>query len=250
MNDQSIDIASLRIFFDSYRSLESQFWLPRFEVDKENFNRLKVAYHSHKPRLDDLREKDSPYYNIFKILRIRHYEEKVHTPFIAHLIDPNESHEQGALFRDHFFQQVLQIDPSVIDPKSFYVQVEVAVNPESRIDILIEYYVEGKRKAIVIENKIYAGDQKDQLYRYYEYVTGTGLDKSDFILAYLNLNGTPPSSNSVRKFSEVQDFSTSDIRMLGYRQHIIPWLDEVYPKIKSNLVKDMIYQYIRTIQSL
>lgn len=151
-------ISHYRAFFDDFQRLSSQFWQLRLHEDLLHYNEFFGRFNSISPDLQMLSRQKAPYYNIFQILRIRHYEEKVHTPFIAHLLDPHESHGQGTLFMDHFFLGILGIDPSGIDPMKFYVENEVVVDKENRIDLLIDYHYEGKRKIVLIENKIYARD--------------------------------------------------------------------------------------------
>jgi hypothetical protein len=49
-------------------------------------------------------------YNLFHILKIRHYESRVHTPFLVNLLSPKGSHAQGDLFYRVFLEQVFRND--------------------------------------------------------------------------------------------------------------------------------------------
>ena len=100
-----------------------------------------------------------------------------------------------------------------------------------RIDIIIE---DGKH-AVLIENKIYAEDQKNQLLRYYNY----GKDKyqDGFILIYLTLDGHEPNKCSLgnKKFA---------FTCLSYSCEIVEWLEEcILIANQKPLVKSVIIQY-------
>lgn len=79
-----------------------------------------------------------------------------------------------------------------------------------RIDILIK---DGKR-AIIIENKLGAGDQPQQLASYYE-----RLSKDGYIVdvIYLTPYGHSPSDDSKGDIK--------DVKILSYEMHILPWLE-------------------------
>ena len=98
-------------------------------------------------------------FNVFQICGVDHYEVK-HSAIIARILDPKGNHGQG----DKFLKIFLQIikDSTGIDTTSCSVNTEYVTN-EGRIDILIE---DKTGKGIIIENKIYAGDQSEQLKRY------------------------------------------------------------------------------------
>ncbi|MEG2599784.1 MAG: PD-(D/E)XK nuclease family protein [Muribaculaceae bacterium] len=84
-----------------------------------------------------------------------------------------------------------------------------------RIDILIK---DGKR-AIIIENKLGAGDQPQQLAGYYE-----RLSKDGYIVdvIYLTPYGHSPSDDSKGDIK--------DVKILSYEMHILPWLENAKSK--------------------
>src|SRR5690242_17901584 len=67
------------------------------------FNKYKLL----KPRLDEINRYDAEYFNIFNILKLDYAEVRVHTPFIANLLNPKGTHAQGDLFYKVFIEMIL-----------------------------------------------------------------------------------------------------------------------------------------------
>ena len=98
-------------------------------------------------------------FNVFQICGVAHYE-VMHSTIIASFLAPNGSHGQKDLFLRLFFDVIgnnIKINTSKASVYTEYV-IE-----EGRIDILVE---DDKGKGVIIENKIYASDQDEQLIRY------------------------------------------------------------------------------------
>lgn len=107
---------------------------------------------------------------------------------------------------------------------------------QHHIDLLI---TNGRGQAIVIENKIWAADQPQQLQRYFRTVTGLGLEPT---LVYLTLHGHEPSDDS-RGDHEV--FS------LSYRRSLIPWLRRCQERACAEpALRESVAQYIELIRTL
>lgn len=105
------------------------------------------------------------------------------------------------------------------------------------IDLLI---TNAKGQAIVIENKIWAADQRRQLERYYDTVKGLGLEPT---LVYLTLNGRPPSPQS-RGGHEV-------VACLSYSEDLIPWLQECQERACAEpALRESVAQYVALIRTL
>ena len=107
-------------------------------------------------------------FNIFTVLEIGHLE-KVHSAILAELLNPNGSHGQKDGFLKLFYKACnLNYDVSIEKRRVVRNEVSVGLVSEDyceggRIDLLVE--IEGEN-SIVIENKIHALDQKNQLVRY------------------------------------------------------------------------------------
>ena len=119
-----------------------------------------------KSKYDELAAVTGEQFNVFSILGVEADEVRTHSPFLANLLDPQGSHRQGAAFLE-LFLELEELKSSGAEeyknPETFRVSKEASID-QGRIDILLE----NKEACIVIENKIYAGDQYRQLAKYYE----------------------------------------------------------------------------------
>ena len=122
-------------------------------------------------------------------------KEIVHSKIIADLLNPKGEHQLGYGFLVMFLQTIgISVEtkpaPSAENPLQ-----NVLVNAESfaptddsngRIDILVTFDYNGKRYALIIENKLNdAPDQPRQLERYNEYLSKSGYNESERITVYM-----------------------------------------------------------------
>lgn len=193
-------------------------------------------------------------YNLFSILNIERYELK-HSALIANLLDPKGSHGCGDAFLRAFFEIALKGTAYPFEdctlPHSYteYYTGPIVGDTGGRIDILVKssrYGLKNSRYGLIIENKIYAGDQDKQLTRYDNYGKETfGADK--YLLAYLTLYGYDASKESTATKSAEE---VGYLR-LSYAEDILLWLKECV-RLADNkpLVRESLNQYIRTIKQL
>ena len=194
-------------------------------------------------------------YNIFYDLGFMSDEVHLHSMFLANLLNPKGSHGQRGKFLEAFLKMlqksfpVISADSLEIDNTNASVEVEKYIGRQTdleggRIDI---YLTDGKH-SIIIENKIYAGDQHHQMQRYWNYgmsQKGDDTEKS-FVLIYLTLDGCSPSIDSLG-----EDLKENDIVCLSYKSDIRGWLDRcVELASRTPLVRETINQYISTIDIL
>ncbi len=172
-------------------------------------------------------------FNVFSILNLTTNEVRTHSAFLAALLDPFGTHGQGPLYLRLFLSET-GIIKDEFDPELAQVQVEIDVgridndgSNGGRIDILL---TDSKKRHIMIENKIYAADQHNQLLRYHNF------DPAGCLL-YLTLFGDAPSQ-----------FATAnkpfEFRCISYYAHVLNWLNECY-KNSAGLpnVRETIFQY-------
>jgi hypothetical protein len=189
-------------------------------------------------------------FNVFKVLGLTTSEVRLHSALIAELLNPNGDHGLGSKFLESFWTDVIESKRAFkFDPNTSNVFVEYSigtVTPDckkgGRIDLLIR---DKNKQTVIIENKIYAGDQKLQMYRYNRYATETeGLSNEQYALLYLTLFGTQPSEESTGK--ESFDYLT-----VSYKDDIIPWLEKcigiaaLYPRIRETIT-----QYITNLKQI
>ena len=194
-------------------------------------------------------------YNIFNDLGFMSDEVHLHSMFLANLLNPKGSHGQRGKFLEAFLKMLHKSFPAIsadsleLDTAIASVDVEKYIGRQAdseggRIDI---YLTDGKH-SIIIENKIYAGDQHHQMLRYWNYgmsQKGDDTEKS-FVLIYLTLDGCSPSKESLG-----EDLKENDIVCLSYKSDIRGWLDRcVELASRTPLVRETINQYISTIDIL
>lgn len=194
-------------------------------------------------------------YNIFNDLGFMSDEVHLHSMFLANLLNPKGSHGQRGKFLEVFLKMLQKSFPAIsadsleLDTAIASVEVEKFIGRQTdseggRIDI---YLTDGKH-SIIIENKIYAGDQYHQMLRYWNYglsQKGNDTEKS-FVLIYLTLDGCSPSKESLG-----EDLKENDIVCLSYKSDIRGWLDRcVELASRTPLVRETINQHISTIDIL
>jgi len=190
---------------------------------------------------DELRKLSGEGFNIFSVLQIESSEVVTHSRFLTELLNPNGSHGIGDTFLKLF---VDQLDIPDFNTKTATAKSEISIGEKTdetggRIDIVISN--QSGRK-IVIENKIYAVDQPNQLLRYRN-------QYPDATLLYLTLNGKKPSDYSKGKGEG--KLSDEAYKCISYRNDILNWLENCR-KESANfpLLRETITQYIILIKKL
>ena len=166
------------------------------ELDIQQFFREVENICTREQALQEERHRKGENYNLFSILSIERYELK-HSALIANLLDPKGSHGCGDAFLRAFFEIALKEraypfeDCTHLHSYTEYYTGPIAGDTGGRIDILVKSSCYG----LIIENKIYAGDQDKQLTRYDNYGKKTfGADR--YLLVYLTLYGYDASKES------------------------------------------------------
>ena len=190
-------------------------------------------------------------FNIFNVLGMSTNEVKLHSSLLAELLNCNGTHGLGDKFLNLFIQDIIikHNPPFNFDTKSAEVFVEYNIGfitqdykEGGRIDILIK---DKNNQTIIIENKIYARDQHNQMYRYYQYAANKlQLNTGQYKLLYLTLEGTKPCKDSLGS-------EAYDLTCISYRTDIISWLEKclgiaaIYP-----IVRETIRQYIENLKEI
>ena len=188
-------------------------------------------------------------FNVFEAFRIDH-SELAWSSFLATLLDPNGCHGCGDVFLKAFPFLPTGFDHTKvteITPEKGIGKLD-KVNKESggRIDIFVQ---DTNGNTLIIENKIYAGDQENQLYRYWKHAVSGKDNITNFQLVYLTLNGHKPSpfSTENEKKSIIKD---TDYICMSYSQDIKRWLETCLKEISGKTkVAEIIKQFIKTIEN-
>lgn len=217
------------------------------ELDIQRFFQEVASICALEQALQEERHRKGENYNLFSILNIERYELK-HSALIANLLDPEGSHGCGDAFLRAFFEIALKEraypfeDRTLPDSYTEYYTGPIVGDTGGRIDILVK----SSRYGLIIENKIYAGDQDKQLTRYDNY--GKEIFGADgYLLVYLTLYGCDASKESTATKSAEE---VAYLR-LSYAEDILRWLKQCV-RLADNkpLVRESLNQYIRTIKQL
>lgn len=192
------------------------------------------------------------FFNVFNILGLSTNETRTHSAFIAEMLNPKGSHGCGIGFLNEFVQRYVNKSFSNEDLEKADIKVELSIGNKNedeteggRIDIAIFI---GKY-LIIIENKIYASDQKNQLVRYNNYARALQSNGviEDFNLLYLTLFGYEASEFSTKnELVPEQDYFT-----LSYSKDIIKWLDSCKAiAVEKPLVRETIIQYNNLLKEI
>lgn len=212
------------------------------KVDTQQFQNLFVKVGAVLEKYKKVNELTGENFNVFKILKLASSEVRMHSAFIAELLDPKGSHGQKDVFLKLFIKAFC-FKEREIDTESCRVEIEKHTGFISddrteggRIDVFIS---DRYNNHIIIENKIYAGDQHNQLVRYYQHSKNADL-------FYLTLTGNQPSKNSHGNLEDETHF-----RCISYKRHIIDWLEDCRKEVTIlPVIRESITQYINLIKYL
>lgn len=180
-------------------------------------------------------------FNIFSVMSMEADEVFTHSALLAELLNPKGSHGLGSMPLQLFLKDLLDPDYQM-NPENATCKKEEHIgftNTEKskggRVDILVKD-LEGN--VIIIENKIYAAEQMNQLMRY-----KTKFPKAE--LFYLTLDGKESEQNAVNNETE------KIYRNLSYEEHIIPWISNC-AKLAYNkpMLREVLNQYLFLLKKL
>lgn len=186
-------------------------------------------------------------FNIFNVLGLWSEEVRLHSAMLAELLNPEGNHGCSDAFLAAFIQEILNLnkDESMQYLSKAIITTEYSIGCISedsmnggRIDILVTMPDDSELPSLIIENKIYAEDQDNQLRRYYNWGIKHFHSSDKFKILYLTLYGNKPSFRSI---GEGKEFAYETI---SYANDIRVWLKKcasiAYDKPK---VRETIIQY-------
>jgi hypothetical protein len=211
-------------------------------MEYHKFENLLNQITSINKRYSKINELTGENFNVFRIIKLESAEVRMHSAFLAELLNPNGSHGQKDIFLK-LFVDIFCYRGNNIDTVSCNVVVEKYIGPLNiekseggKIDILV---TDKHGNQIVIENKIYAGDQKNQVLRYSKHNS-----KADLI--YLSLDGKEPEV-----YSSVHLKSGEDYQCCSYTTHITKWLELCRQHVAIlPIIRESITQYLNLVKYL
>ncbi len=130
---------------------------------------------------------------------------------------------------------------SVVELGNAKIETEHSTYKRKRIDILIDL----TNFVIGIENKLWAGDQKEQLKDYNKYLEGKS---KNYLLVFLTCDGRKPSKWSISKEERAELEKAGKLITLSYRQLLLPWLKECLKECEADKVRWFIRDFISWIE--
>jgi hypothetical protein len=202
------------------------------EIEISKLNALIIPLsHSIKKIICDYEEKQISSKQRFNILNCltRFHLEKLHTKFLSYLLNIKESHDCNTLFLESFVS-MLQKDEKIniklskissADLQFSQTTSEKTIGRSSISDIYgnIDIIIEMPKFNLVIENKIYAGEQNKQIERYVKYCKN---QNKEYLVLYLTLTGTESNQAGEEEYYSI-----------SYKNEILNWLDECLEKTKK-----------------
>jgi hypothetical protein len=156
------------------------------QQENKNIQNLLTQVGIIKQKYDQIAEITGEKFNVFSILGLQDREVRLHSALLNELLNPNGKHGQKELFLKLFIavvnskivnETIIENTKNISSQKIKEFRTETAtsaveihagfINKEfsegGYIDIIIN---DNNKYGIIIENKIWAGDQEKQLYRY------------------------------------------------------------------------------------
>lgn len=186
---------------------------------------------------NDLLDKTGARFNIFQITGVDHLENK-HSTILAEFLNPKGTHGLKYKFLQSFIE-LFGTDEikEKFNSENARVYTEYSMD-KGRMDIVIEC---NDNQAVIIENKVYAGDQEEQLKRYNAFAEEK-YKKGNYQIIYLTLFGSDASKDSGEGV---------DYQPISYAENIINWLEKCLKiAVRHAIVRETINQYINHIKSL
>lgn len=227
-------------------------------------NLLNQVYSSQK-HFNEIAKVTGENFNVFSIMSMERNEVYTHSAILCELLDPNGSHGQGDIFLNIFIDIInkkIDINKNNSIPilnncsahKEFFVgEVTIDKTFGGRIDI----YITNKKCSLIIENKIDAGSQTNQLLRYYNY--GKQNYNDNFWLIYLqkmeenhyedDLNYTTGFGNELLK--DIPLKIKDRVIKITYQHEILEFLNLCLKEtVHLPIIRETLNQYIFLIKKI
>ena len=230
--------------------------LKKYQKEKnKQFEKVCKFLKTFKKQKEEMRLRGFNDFNYIKLLKGLD-DENTHSKIIAEFLNPEGSHYQGKIFLENFFKTLdipFKIDKWNVVTERF---VDNCIEKgQGRIDI----YMTNSKKHIILENKIGAGDQEAQIFKYVEclYKENEGnLDAEDILVLYLTKDGHLPSKYSLDNYEiknnclENNGEKKAKIKCISYKE-ILKWMKENLKKVENiTNLSEAIKQYIKVVKKI
>lgn len=169
-------------------------------------------------------------YNIFQVIHMTSNETSVHSAFLADMLSPDGRHHTGGTFLRLFIEmlsdeQKLKLGDFDVDNARVSVEFYIGKMTEytgGRLDIIVSSVINGIEKAVIIENKIRADDQNNQMIRYYNYAEEHY--QGNYLLLYLSPDGSVHDLEKTAHSTKIDLKENEQFHTISYESFIRGWL--------------------------
>lgn len=174
-------------------------------------------------------------FNVFTVLRSGSDEVNLHSRFLTALLDHRKAPDAPRANLEDFLENIAGCG-------DFGLTGVTVERERDNIDILV---TNTARQAVVIENKIWAGDQPEQLQRYHGSLRERGFEDRNIHLLYLTPHGHDPSEDSKGSLDAAR------IACISYVDTLPPWLERCQERAYAEPgLRESIEQYLSLVRKL
>lgn len=212
-------------------------------VFKARFDRLKAGIKKRQATAQRHALTKAPTFNVFQILgpSVSRSEVGTHSAFLANLLNPQGTHGQGNLFLHTFLDYCVDRFDDFPMPETdapadrWLVQTELGSHL-GRLDIVLQNPAAGY--LCLIENKVDAWEQPDQLRRYWQWMELRKQGYPSRALVFLTVSGYEAYTAADHAYFQI-----------SYREDIPAWLDAALPEVEAPAVREVVRQYWDLVKS-
>lgn len=203
---------------------------------------LQEAYEKSKDYLYE----DSSRYNLLSIIEKDRDEAHVHSKVIYSLLSQNWGKKDKETFITLFLKEIGIEDENIYD-KNWEVTREKVFD----LDIIkgrLDFEIKSKDYIYIIEMKIDAGDQPEQLMRYQKFAKE---QHKKYKIFYLTLDGHNASKKSIGEEENLEENQKVEYTNISFKEEILNWLENCLKLVEGKENKlACINQYIASINKI
>ena len=203
---------------------------------------LQKAYEKSKEYLYE----DSSKFNLLSIIGKDRDEAHIHSKIIYNLLSQDWGKKDKETFLTLFFKEIGIEDENIYD-KNWEVTREKAFDLDT-IKGRLDFEIKSKDCIYIIEMKIDAGDQPEQLIRYQEFAKE---QHKKYKIFYLTLDGHNASKKSIGEEENLEENQKVEYTNISFKEEILNWLENCLKLVEGKENKSAcINQYIASINKI
>ena len=203
---------------------------------------LQQAYEKSKDYLYE----DSSRFNLLSIIEKDRDEAHIHSKIIYNLLSQNWGKKDKETFLTLFLKEIGIEDENIYD-KNWEVTREKAFDLDT-IKGRLDFEIKSKDCIYIIEMKIDAGDQPEQLIRYQEFAKE---QHKKYKIFYLTLDGHNASKKSIGEEENLEENEKVEYINISFQGEILNWLENCLKLVEGKENKSAcISQYIASINKI